>query len=132
MSQLTTNTVTIDELITMANNLPDAGSGGSGGGSVETCTVTIGADSGLSGPVYCTVLSETGASFNTFTHNYNEVSTIENVICNSILVLKYGGAHLMTISGDGELLETLYDSNYNTVGHILCKSGIITISFAAI
>ena len=28
MSQLTSNTTTIDELITIANNLPDAGSGG--------------------------------------------------------------------------------------------------------
>lgn len=68
MSQLTTNTTTIDELITMANALPDAGSGedvseevetytglltdlesainelpdaGSGGGSTETCTITF-------------------------------------------------------------------------------------------
>lgn len=69
MSQLTTNTATIDELITIANNLPDAGSGGEdvtnetteytnllddledavnalpdaggGGSSVETCTVTF-------------------------------------------------------------------------------------------
>ena len=40
MSQLTTNTTTIDELITIANNLPDAGGGGSSGG-VETCTVVI-------------------------------------------------------------------------------------------
>lgn len=70
MSQLTTNTATIDELITMATNLPDAGSGGEdvsaetteytslltdleaavdalpdagsgGGGTVETCSVRI-------------------------------------------------------------------------------------------
>lgn len=132
MSQLTTNTTTIDELITLANNLPDAGSGGSGGGSVETCTVTIGAGSLMSGPVYCTVLSETGANFNTFTHEYNEVSTVENVICNSILALKYSSAVLMTISGDGELLEVAYDSLSNGLGTILCKSGVITISFEAI
>lgn len=37
MSQLTTNTTTIDELITMANNLPNAGSSG----AAETCTVEI-------------------------------------------------------------------------------------------
>lgn len=66
MSQLTTNTTTIDELITLANNLPDAGGGGEdvsaetaeytellddletaidalpeAGGSVETCTVRL-------------------------------------------------------------------------------------------
>ena len=71
MSQLTNNTTTIDELITMANNLPNAGSGGGedvsaetaeytelltdletaidalpdagsgGGGSVETCNLTL-------------------------------------------------------------------------------------------
>lgn len=39
MSQLQTNASTIEELIEMANELPDAGSGS--GGTVETCTVTI-------------------------------------------------------------------------------------------
>lgn len=39
MSQLTTNTTSIDECIALANALPDAGSGG--GGSVETCSVEI-------------------------------------------------------------------------------------------
>lgn len=38
MSQLETNTATIQNLIEKANSLPDAGSGGSG--SVETCTLT--------------------------------------------------------------------------------------------
>ena len=39
MSQLITNTTTINELITLANNLPDVGSGG--GTSVETCTLNL-------------------------------------------------------------------------------------------
>ena len=42
MSNLTTNTTTIQNLISKINNLPSAGSGG--GGSVETCTVTFAID----------------------------------------------------------------------------------------
>ena len=47
-TQLQTNNTNLDALITRVNaaketaaSLPDAGSGGSGGGSVETCTVTM-------------------------------------------------------------------------------------------
>ena len=42
MSQLETNTATIQNLIEKANSLPDAGSGGTGNtGGYETCTVTF-------------------------------------------------------------------------------------------
>ena len=37
MSQLSTNTTLIDECISIANTLPDAGGGGTG--SIETCSV---------------------------------------------------------------------------------------------
>lgn len=40
MSQLTTNTTTIDECIALANSLPDAGCGGGGSGG-GTCTVEL-------------------------------------------------------------------------------------------
>lgn len=47
-TQLQTNNTNLDALITRVNaakdtaaSLPEAGSGGSGGGSVETCTVTV-------------------------------------------------------------------------------------------
>lgn len=41
MSQLETNTATIQNLIEKANSLPDAGSGGTGGTDISTCSVTI-------------------------------------------------------------------------------------------
>lgn len=40
-SRLQTNNTNLQALIDKANALPDAGSGGSGGASLETCTVTI-------------------------------------------------------------------------------------------
>lgn len=40
MSQLEANTVSLQSILSAVNALPDAGSGG-GGGSVETCTVSI-------------------------------------------------------------------------------------------
>ena len=46
-SRLQTNNTNLQALINKANNLPDAGSGGSDGGSVETCAVTILLDSPL-------------------------------------------------------------------------------------
>ena len=90
MSQLTTNTATIDELITIANNLPDAGSGGEdvtdettaytnllddledavnalpdaggggGSGGVETCTLTIVAPDAPPPPLPITLIATDG------------------------------------------------------------------------
>lgn len=57
MSQLTTNTTTINECIALANTLPDAGSGGSGA-SVETSNVTIAASTFPSGACYSPTLGE--------------------------------------------------------------------------
>lgn len=48
-TRLQTNNTNLQELINKANALPDAGSGGSGGGSVEMCTLTIYADSPMMG-----------------------------------------------------------------------------------
>lgn len=41
MSNLTTNTASLQEILDAVNALPEAGGGGSSGGSVKTCTVTI-------------------------------------------------------------------------------------------
>lgn len=109
MSQLTTNTATIDELITMATNLPDAGSGGEdvsaetaeytelltdletaidalpeagsggGGGAVETCNVTV---SGATRVFYTTYANGAyGYSIGT--------SSLTNVACNTLIVVEW-------------------------------------------
>lgn len=58
ISQSNTN---LQALINTANALPDAGSGGSGGGSVETCTITITPDGMISpdSPTYWYTDAET-------------------------------------------------------------------------
>lgn len=69
MSQLTTNTTTIDECIALANSLPDAGSGG--GGTVETCSFSA------TYPISFTVIYTTGSGEPAWTAGYDETVTVE-------------------------------------------------------
>ena len=100
-TRLQTNNTNLQELINKANALPDAGSGG--GGSVETCTVTLSSDAPSSGTesVY-------------YTNGSNEVQTVFfplfgdsiniTVLKNSILTT-YGGTpdndNILLISYEG-------------------------------
>jgi hypothetical protein len=96
-SRLQTNNTNLQALINKANTLPDAGSGGSGGGSVETCTVIFNYVTssmmelqaiayiglGTSGPELKSIQPSA-------TENYT--ITLENVLCNSILLVYFEAA----------------------------------------
>ena len=102
MSQLTTNTATIDELITMANNLPDAGSGGGSGGSVETCTVTVNGGGNPLQAFYTTY--ENGIYGNGYRYLDGEMA---NVMCYTVICIEYyntSARPTVQTSGDVELL----------------------------
>lgn len=134
MSQLTTNTTTIDELITLASNLPDAGSGGEdissetaeytslltdletavdalpdagGGGSVETCTVTLANHAKVA---YTTRLVDGAMSFG---RPNSANSPIEEVVKNTTVTVfsDSGKYNAITVTGDA-ILEDSYSSAY--------------------
>lgn len=89
MSQLTTNTTTIDECIALANSLPDAESG-SGGATVGTCTVTL--DGAMSAylPICCsyTSLDDNGnITSNAVDYENPRSATLENVVCGSVVTI---------------------------------------------
>lgn len=89
MSQLTTNTTTIDECIALANSLPDAGSG-SGGTAVETCTVTLDGGMSLYQPIGCsyTYLDDGGnITSNAIDYENPKSATLENVVCGSVVTV---------------------------------------------
>lgn len=124
MSQLTTNTTTIDELITMANNLPNAGSGGedvttettvytnllydledavnslpdagdSGGGAgVETCTVTI-----TSANSYSNI---TGIFYNGYENGEITNNSISNMSSNSSVTIEAIKGSAVIVNGYGD------------------------------
>lgn len=82
MSQLTTNTTTINECIALANSLPDAGSSG-GGSTIETCNVEFALDAPPDpGTIVYSVdaygnLQETDLSFVSITIQKNTIIAIE-------------------------------------------------------
>lgn len=89
MSQLTTNTTTIDECLVLANSLPDAGSGG----SVGTCTVMLEASALIYRPYSCcyTYMNDSGdITSEEVSNSPNSISlTIENVVCGSIICVNW-------------------------------------------
>ena len=93
MSQLTQNTTDLDALIAKANALPDAG----GGGSVETCTVTI---SGTSAVIGCTVFKNNEIST---AYNTGSSVTFENVVCGSAITIP--GVYITYDATDGEFVN---------------------------
>lgn len=89
-TQLQTNNTDLDALIARVNaakdtasSLPDAGSGGSGGGSVETCTVTIQAN--YRTYVFLTVYSNGYITVESVPVDAGNVVTVENVVKNSMM-----------------------------------------------
>ena len=117
MSQLTTNTTTIDELITIANNLPDAGSGGSGG--VETCTVTL---AGEASEMCYTKYVDGVFSGDTM---MKDVTVSAEVVKNTVVtVMPYTAKYRnYTITGDATFIAILSSS-----AHMFFVTGDCTIS----
>ena len=115
MSQLTTNTTTIDECITLANSLPDAGSGG---GAVETCTVTINAGSYIVDRVYY-------LAYETDEYVYKSVAEpneLSSCVCNTPIVVVMQtamGPAATSISGSLELDYVDYGPSYMEAHYLL-------------
>lgn len=131
MSQLTTNTTTIDELITIANNLPDAGSGGedvsaetaeytelltdletaidalpdagsgggSGGASVDICTVTF--QRAIPTYVYYTALQD-GEIVPITSSSPTEIT---GCVCNSVIAMHFDTLIYSINTTNAELLS---------------------------
>lgn len=104
MSQLTTNTTTIDECIALANSLPDAGSGG-GGSTIETCNVGFILDAP---PDPGTIVYGVDAYGNLQEISFNTVSSI-TIQKNTIIAIESWSSTSST-SGNVQLL--FYDSGY--------------------
>lgn len=103
MSQLTTNTTTIDECIALANSLPDAGSGG-GGSTIETCNVEFDLDAP---PDPRTIVYSVDAYGNLQEADFSFLRiTIQK---NTIIVIE-GWSGMSSTSGNVQLL--FYDSGY--------------------
>jgi hypothetical protein len=93
-TRLQTNNTNLQALINKANTLPDAGSGGSSGGSVETCTVIFNyvtsAMMELQAIAYIG-LGTSGPELKSIQPSVieNYTITLENVVCNSIIVVYF-------------------------------------------
>lgn len=103
MSQLTTNTTTIDECIALANSLPEAGSGG-GGSTIETCNVEFVLESPLDPGTIVYSVDTDGNLQETSFHPYS--ITIQK---NTIIAIE-GWSSMSSTSGNIQLL--FYDSGY--------------------
>ena len=109
-TQLQTNNTSLEALITRVNaakdtaaSLPEAGGGG---GSLETCTVSIAVIGAYSlQAVVATTVENDSLSQYSFTdggYNLRENVTIENVLCGSAICVNHGMAIPgWTISGEG-------------------------------
>jgi hypothetical protein len=116
-TQLQTNNTNLDALISRVNaakdtaaSLPEAGSGGSGGGSIETCTITFDNISwGCPIVIVSAMVVENGIyqTYTNFSDTGNQLYTITipNVVCGSEIGLGscfdvgYGNAPYIEISG---------------------------------
>lgn len=78
--RITANNTRLSALVETAESLPDAGSGG---GGVETCTVTINTV-GLD-VVAITITKMVDGKITTYFENYPDNLTFENVVCGSAI-----------------------------------------------
>lgn len=104
MEKLNNNTLALQELLTKVNNLPEGGSSGGGGASVETCTVNITLSSGYI-DAYTACVYRNGQYSADFLTSQAEGRlppfTIENVLCNSVLsIAHYGNEPTANITGN--------------------------------
>ena len=122
-TQLQTNNTALDALIARVNaakdtaaSLPEAG-----GGSVETCTVTVGVTTGSS--VYCTytkcengtITYETMApslTFGTVDYAYCDYFVLTNVVCNSTVFVQQDDSGTESLYNNAELLQSWNSGRY--------------------
>ncbi|MEE1084287.1 MAG: hypothetical protein UH850_11240 [Paludibacteraceae bacterium] len=112
----------LDTAINTANSLPDAG-GGSGGGSVETCTVTI-KWSGMA-PAYAFIsfMGEDGACVDGISApSYAPTHTI-NVLKNTMITINNATTNIKSITASDTLLLPEY-----VMGHQLNSSVPLMLS----
>lgn len=108
MSNLSKNTTDLQAILAAVNALPDAG-GGSGGASVETCSVTLTCSDGnatvLAYYYLCyeneTIMMKYGLP-PTGGSSHGTPLTLTNVVCGSEMCVRYGGSSTATfITVDG-------------------------------
>ena len=122
MSQLTTNTTTIDELITMANNLPDAGSGGEDV-SAETAEYTS-----LLTDLEAAVDALPDAGSGGGSGGSVETCNLRLIISSNLL---FNGYAIYSIFEDGVINshasweQGIYDISDVTINNILCNSIVV-------
>lgn len=135
MSQLSTNTTLIDECISIANTLPDAGGGG--GGSIETCTIKYSSASAYEGAnSYWLEVDETGKLVTKNDNfiggsmpNIGSVGVTElKVPCNSFVLIGMGSVDSATVTNGGSVVYKT--SNYfvltapSTAG-VICELTVV-------
>lgn len=107
-SRLQTNNTNLQELINKAENLPDAGSGSSGGG-IETCTVHL---TGLTGSTYNGdvryMTMQDGKPIMKSKFIGGSDYTLENVLSNSYVALWY--------LSKGDLINVYFSNGSAKVG----------------
>lgn len=111
MSQLTTNTATIDELITIANNLPDAGGSSEGGIQYEIVTIPSGVDfinityslprvTGAYGSAnYLEDFHSEGAVLGIFNNNFNHISHLSYSAYGNVVNVETGSDYITYSNG---------------------------------
>jgi len=120
-TQLQTNNTTLDGYITRINaakevaaSLPDAGSG-SGGASIDTCTVTVTCQQGYIASLVTTVKDgDNGVPYYYAPIVPSETSlTVENVVCGSPIVLQIANLSIVgnNVGGGAEFITVLYTTN---------------------
>ena len=117
-TDLQSNNAELQEILNTINALPEAGSGGSGGGSLDTCTLKIIDNLGY---------GSVSVSYQTFsdgviTHIFNNrlpsgESVFENVLCNSAVSL--------TEAAGSSVVSSV---NLNMVGNILGMFKTFTVT----
>lgn len=104
-----------------------AAGGGSSGGSVETCAVTINDVAAGYSVIHYTGLENGRAITKNLNNNSYTGVTLDDVVCNGIVFI-ISQAPMMTVSGDAELFFSGADSEYKMIFSYLCRSGNISIT----
>ena len=133
---LTTNTASLQAILDTVNALPEAGSGGA---VVETCTVTINFITSNSWQLlnlyeYTTlrdgaIIHELVDAVSKSYMGGSTSVTLENIVCNSLIVIDYDTMGESEITTDGDI----YLSMMSLMGRAQCcvetaAGGIITIT----
>ena len=118
MANFTDNTTQLQNLLAKVNALPEAGSGG---GSVETCTVTISMDSN---PGSLLGINESGV-FDIFPEQVSNSTVYEatiNIYKNSMLII-YNVSLGVPVTSDG--ITLIKKMSYPAAVFHVCSSGSI-------